>query len=447
VGHITSDTTLYRCRGGCHVTGPEDVSCLPGYESATCGACSTGYARTTEQCVACGATGPNLAASAGLGLLLLGCFSVYVWFALKYMCSLAGKESKKADASSTKVALAMYGSSSDISVFAVISSMTDFMIYVGVLSSVKLSWSDSMHFVLVGVSLASGTQIAHVGPLSCLLAPFSPVVRELLLLLALASTPIALMLLVVLAARCKGSVGFSMPEWRRSSVLVAAVLFQPTVAKQVFALFPTVEIDDTSFMTNNMSVVSGSAERHAVLVLATVVTVVYVAGLPLLLLRVLCDPCSRFAPLLGFMFKSFKPGERYWAVVVVLRKTVLAAVVAVLQEPWQQLYAALWIMALSTIWHTVQVPYAHPTQQRIETASLSAATFIIALSLAIPIGVDQSSLVEIVIGTVELGTMLGFLYLIGQHVSLRGALVLVCRVCEKNRDDVSEQPLGEALLD
>ena len=135
--------------------------------------------------------------------------------------------------------------------------------------------------------------------------------------------------------------------------------------------------------------------------------------------------------------------------VVVLRKTVLTAAVVMLQEPWQQLYAAMWIMALSTIWHAVQVPYAHPTQQRIETASLSATTFIIALSLAIPIGVDHASLVELVIGAVEIGAILCFLRLIAQRASLRGALAVLCRACGKEEGEQQgeqEEVLAEPLL-
>merc|ERR1712127_806456 len=84
-------------------------------------------------------------------------------------------------------------------------------------------------------------------------------------------------------------------------------------------------------------------------------------------------------------------GEReYWAVVVMLRKTALAALVAWpgVQQPWDQVYFGTWIMALSTVTHVMFVPYEHDKLQRIELCSLAAATAVFAMALYIPVDDD-----------------------------------------------------------
>jgi hypothetical protein len=287
----------------------------------------------------------------------------------------------------------------DISVFSIMASMADFMIYVGTLSTVKLSWSDTLHNTLVWATVASGTQVTATKSLSCLLVLYTPGQRVLLSIMALAvSGPIAVMLIVFLANWKFGSsarsavLGYPLVEWRQTSVLVAAVLYQPTVAKLVFALFPLVEIDGTQYMVDDMSVTEDGWLRSD-LTCAIPIVIVYVLGLPALLFKVLrSDNYSRSDLLAGlaFMFKSFKPEQKYWAVVVMLRKTAMAVLVAWpgVQQPWNQIYVATWIMVLSTISHAIWVPYAHPKLQRIELCSLSAATAIFAMALYMPIDID-----------------------------------------------------------
>ena len=109
---------------------------------------------------------------------------------------------------------------------------------------------------------------------------------------------------------------------------------------------------------------------------------------------------------LAFLFGSFKPRQRYWAMVVLLRKTCVVAVCSVLQQPWQQLYAALWLMTASLLSHLWLRPYKKPRVQALEGLSLSCVTFIMAASLAIPIGFGQSLAVEVLIAAVQFG-MLG----------------------------------------
>jgi hypothetical protein len=309
----------------------------------------------------------------------------------------------------------------DLSVFALMSSMTDFMIYIGVLSSVKLNWSDTANTILIVATSVSFTQVHSTSPLSCLIEPYSPVVRQIMVLLILASIPIMLILMVTLVSRCCRIhiAGFSLHDWRLTAGGVAVFLFHPTVAKQMFALLPVVEIGNMFYMANDLSVAAGTGTRHTMLLLATVVLSVYVVGLPLILCWALCDPRSRLATSLTFKLKAFKPGQRYWAIVVLLRKTTLTMVVSILQDPWQQLYAAAWIMALSTIAHTTHTPYAHPSYQAIETFSLSTSTFIISLSLAIPI-VGGTSVFEVVVGIAEIVTLLCYVWLILKRASVVG---------------------------
>jgi hypothetical protein len=408
--------------------------------------------------------------SAAIVLLLLGFFTIYVWFALQS----AGDREVTPIGSTITAVVKEEAVESELSPLAVMALMVDYMIYAGVLSSIQLGWSGTMNEVLVATTMASGTQIEHVSPVSCIIAPYPAAVRSSLVLLALmVMCPVALMLTVAFASKwgrlfpCRrrlhlsvahgvqfdadaesestnlpgaqagageavgladgdavgiarvdhGRVlGYFLSEWANKAVLVAAVLFQPTVVKHVFTLFPTTSIAGTDFMVSDMSVKAGSSERGAVLLFAVSVVIVYVLGLPLVLMLVLCNARSQLAPSLAFMFSSFKPDQRYWAVVQVLRKTLLTAVVSLVQKPWQQLYVGLWIMALSTVWHRSARPYAHPKLQQIETTSLSATTFIFALSLAIPFDVNYQSVVQIAIGVVEVGTLLWFVNLVATLV-------------------------------
>jgi hypothetical protein len=335
-------------------------------------------------------------------------------------------------------------------VFSIIASMMDFMIYVGTLSAVKLSWSDTVHSLLVGATTASGTQVAASEPLNCLLAPYPPGYRVLLSMVALAASgPVALMLVVFLAnwtcgRKGSGVLGYALREWGQTSFLVAAVLYQPAVANQVFALFRlTPDINGKRYMVDDMSVEQGDWRARELLIAITVLGA-YVLGLPLVLLAVLRNKQSRFAPALAFMFKSFKPERKYWSIVVVLRKTALAALVAWpgVQQPWDQVYLAMWVMALSTASHLIWVPYEQDELQKIELCSMTATTAIFAMALYIPVGVDsqdnssadgQGSSVganmSFAIGAVTLLVIGQFLTVICKHPDVARALAARCKCC------------------
>jgi hypothetical protein len=131
---------------------------------------------------------------------------------------------------------------------------------------------------------------------------------------------------------------------------------------------------------------------------------------------------------LAFLFGSFKPRHRYWAMVVLLRKTCVVAVCSVLQQPWQQLYAALWLMTASLLSHLWLQPYKKPRVQALEGLSLSCVTFILAASLAIPIGFGQSLAVEVLIAAVQFGMLGRLAWLAAARTKLRVPGGLVARL-------------------
>jgi hypothetical protein len=261
----------------------------------------------------------------------------------------------------------------------------------------------------VGSTAATGAQLAHASPISCLLAKHTPAARQLFFFGAmLLCGPLALCGTMWAARRCGKDWalgGHELASWVQHAWVVAAILFQPAITKQVFALLPTVHIDGTSYLASDMSVAVGSPEYHSVLLLVAATIVVFVVGIPVAALRVLRNPEHRFAPAFAFVFGSFSKEKRWWAVALIWRKTAITAAVAVLPEPWQQLYVATWILALSLVTHAISLPYARRALNGLVTKMLSSAALIMALSLAIPIGFAHASIVETVIGVAELGTI------------------------------------------
>jgi hypothetical protein len=386
-----------------------------------------------------------------MGIALFLFFTCFVYFAVaKSEVSLKERPRMDSDASDNASAL------------DVLTIATDFIIFTGVLSSVRLGWSDVARLVLVGTTASTGTQVGYSSPASCLLARYGPAERQLFLLGALLLCgPLALSAALSLAKCCGSSwhnLGGESQQTTRITWVVAAVLFQPTITKQTFALLPTVEVDGTSYLANDMSVAVGSSDYHSAIVVAATTIIIFVVGIPLAVLRVLRNPEHRFAPAFAFLFGSFATNKRWWPVTVIWRKTAITAAVSVLTEPWQQLYIATWILALSLVWHMLTLPYKSPVLNTLETKMLSSATFIMACSLAIPIGfgVHGSPLaVEAVIGVIDLGTLAWLMRVALKRMTaedvrkVKGALERLvkgiaekCRGrCCRKRSELLEEPL------
>jgi hypothetical protein len=264
--------------------------------------------------------------------------------------------------------------------------------------------------------------------------------------------PLALIIVLWMAKRCGG---LNLPFEHVTAVIwiVSAILFQPTITKQMFALIPTIQVDGTHYLANDMSVAVGSPEYGSAIAVAAIAIVVFVVGIPVAVLRVLRNPNHRSAPAFAFMFGSFVTEKRWWSVVVVWRKTAITAAVSVLTEPWQQLYIATWIMALSLVWHVLVLPYKSPSLNTLETKMLSSATFIMAFSLAIPIGFGHSTseMMEVVIGGANLGTLAWLVQVALKRVTaedlkkMKTVLAETCHRCRKKRANSSEV-LDEPLL-
>jgi hypothetical protein len=341
----------------------------------------------------------------------------------------------------------------DIVPLDVVTVATDFMVYTGLLSSVHLKWSDTMKSILVGSTAASGVQVAHASPISCLLASHTPAMREFLFFFALlCAGPLALCALVWIANRCGKSAalrGHDAKRWMQHAWAVAAILFQPTITKQVFALLPTIKIDGASYMANDMAVAVGSPAHHSVLLFAVAVLVIFVLGIPLAVLRVLRNPSSRLGPSFAFLFKSFDPDKRWWAVMVIWRKTAITAAVSVLRDSWEQLYVATWILALTLVSHLTFVPYGRkPALQALETKMLSSATVLMALALAIPIGFEAGSPIgiELAMGALQLGTLLGLVVLAVRRVDTKSVRAKLNAVRNKSSGGMPCNTLEQPLL-
>jgi hypothetical protein len=381
-----------------------------------------------------------------MGIALFLFFTCFVYFAVAKSTSLL-KENSEVNGHANDNA----GGALDVLTIA-----TDFTIYTGVLSSVHLGWSDITRSVLVGSTAATGTQVAYAPPVSCLLAMYGPAERQLFFLGALLLCGPFALSTALWVVKCCGLNEHN--DGSKATVItwvVAAILFQPTITKQIFTMLPTVEVDGTYYLANDMSVAVGSSEYHAAIAVAATVIVIFVVGIPVAVLRVLRNPDHRFAPAFAFLFGSFATERRWWPVTVIWRKTAITAAVSVLTEPWQQLYIATWILALSLVWQVLTLPYKSPVLNTLETKMLSSATFIMAVSLAIPIGFGHGGApaVELVIGVVDIGTLAWLVWVALKRVTaedvmkVKASIAQRCRChCHRKKRTKSSELIDEPLL-
>jgi hypothetical protein len=107
----------------------------------------------------------------------------------------------------------------------------------------------------------------------------------------------------------------------------------------------------------------------------------------------------------------------------------------------------MWVMALSLLSHNLVAPFAHPKLQMIERVSLSAATTVIALSLAIPLGIGNTLLLELAIGIIQIATLIWLAVLAVPKGTFPRILHKCSGICELGRSKLAsvQEPLVDVV--
>lgn len=177
------------------------------------------------------------------------------------------------------------------------------------------------------------------------------------------------------------------------SVVVLLFLVLPRVSLESFRLLAcrTLESDDESFLTADPRISCSSAQYLAFgLGIGLGSIMVWVIAAPAAVMLLLYRRRKKLGEVktlykLGFLYSGYSRRTWFWEAVVYVRKT-LAALIAVWQDPVEQIRAGLLVVFFALLLHARYKPFLRAKRlDRLETASLlSSYAVLFALQLMLP---------------------------------------------------------------
>jgi len=237
--------------------------------------------------------------------------------------------------------------------------------------------------------------------------------------------------------------------------IISAWLMYPTLVQYLLGLVRCRHLDSGGhvYLMADMSIKCNDATHGAWLFLLFLFGIIYILGIPLVLLSILSSEGENFNTVgmryrVGFLYKGQDVDRAWWwELIVFVRKMVLAGIVVLFSDsPLYGAYLSVWLLEACFVIHLLADPYDNDRQNRLEVYGLIAAIVTINCGILYIDGAEghSANLLTVCVFAIHLGMWALLVKSLLEEYAAEGRTAMIARAqhdiqLEENVADELEQ--------